>query len=219
MTITQPTRSCEASDLVIAHQAFRRLYSLTPDAVRRTQASDRRRIKSLAATLTAINGALHHHHSVEDELLWDNLSERRPACGLHVELMKRQHGMVAGLLDGSPALIDAWRREPSAANAEALAARFEEIDAVLTVHLQAEEAKILPVIQQVISQQEWDQVGEAAKSGAAPRQGLMMIGLVLDLMPADERASFEAELPGPAKFVWALVGRRYYQRIMADLVA
>lgn len=85
------------------------------------------------------------------------------------------------------------------------------------MHLEAEEATILPVIQQVITAGEWERIGQAAKTGAAPRQGLMMIGLILDLMPADERAAFEDELPGPATFVWALVGRSIYHRIMREL--
>ena len=220
MTITAPsTRSCDAQDLVLAHQAFRRVYGLAPDAVRLTDPSDRRRVKSVARTLQAINDALHHHHTVEDTMLWDTLSERRPACGLHVELMKRQHGQVAGLLTATPELIQAWRRRPGAGTAEPLADLFDQIRGLLEVHLAAEEARIVPVIEQVISAQEWHQVGETAKAVSAPAQGFLMLGLILELMPAEERVAFEAELPGPITFVWALVGRHMYDRMMADLIA
>ena len=219
-TATAPvTRSCDAQDLVIAHQAFRRVYGLAPDAVRDTDPSDRRRVKSVARTLQAISDALHHHHTVEDTMLWDTLSERRPACGLHVELMKRQHGQVAGLLTAAPALIQAWRQRPGAVTAEPLAALFDEIRALLEVHLAAEEARILPVIEQVISAGEWHEVGKAAKAVTAPAQGFLMLGLILDLMPPAERAAFEAEMPGPITFVWALVGRHVYERMMADLTS
>lgn len=221
MTIaTAPaTRSCDAKDLVIAHQAFRRVYGLAPDAVRCTDPDDRRRVKSVASTLVAINAALHHHHTVEDTMLWDTLSERRPACGLHVELMKRQHGTVAVLLDRAPELIRAWRTRPGPDTSEPLAELFAEIKDILEVHLAAEEARIVPVIEQVISAGEWQEVGRVAKAVSAPAQGFLMLGLILDLMSPDERAAFDAELPGPITFVWALVGRHLYERTMADLTA
>ncbi len=217
-TLTSPARSCDAADLVIAHQAFRRVYSLAPDAVRSTDPTDRARVASVASTLKAVNAALHHHHTVEDAMLWGTLSERRPACGLHVELMKRQHGMVATLLARAPELIRAWRRHPGRSTAEPLAVLFAEIGEVLEVHLAAEEARIVPVIEQVISSDEWQKVGNAAKAVVSPAQGFLMLGLIHDLMPAEERAAFDAELPGPVTFVWALVGRHLYERMMDNLV-
>jgi len=219
MTTESPTpaKSCEASDLVLAHQAFRRLYALAPDAVRSTDPADRRRVAAVATTLLRINDALHHHHTLEDTMVWDTLSERRPACGLHVELMKRQHGQVAGLMAESTALVSAWRQAPGPATAEALAAKFAEIDALLTIHLDTEEAKIVPVIEQVMTTGEWEAVGSAAASAYSPAQSVLLLGLILEILPERERTQFEAELPGPLKFVWALVGRHLYQRMMDRL--
>ena len=73
--------------------------------------------------------------------------------------MKRQHGMVATLLARAPELIRAWRRHPGRSTAEPLAVLFAEIGEVLEVHLAAEEARIVPVIEQVISSDEWQKVG------------------------------------------------------------
>lgn len=212
-------KTCDAQDLVLAHQAFRRLYGLAPAAVLNTDPTNRRRVRSVASTLKTVNSALHHHHAIEDAHLWDKLAQRRPACGLHVELMKQQHGTVAGLLDGCPPLIEAWRRRPGPSTAEPLAARFAEIDGVLRVHLEAEEARILPVIEQVISAREWEQLGDDAQARYTPTQIALFLGLILELMPPEERVRFEAELPGPMTFVWTLVGRRFYERLMAGLDA
>jgi hemerythrin-like domain-containing protein len=216
-TTPAPVKSCDAKDLVLAHQAFRRLYSLAPDAVRGTDPTDRKRVAALASTLTTINNALHHHHTVEDTMLWDTLAERKPVCGLHVELMKQQHGTVAQLLAASPALISAWRRAPGPGTTEPLAAKFTDIDTVLTNHLVNEEQKIIPVIEEVITSREWEKVGAAARATYAPDQVALFLGLILELMPAAERVEFEAELPGPVKFVWAVVGRRHYERLMQRL--
>ena len=113
-----PARSCEAKDLVLAHQAFRRLYARRRTQSGATNPADRRRVAGVARTLLRINDALHHHHTIEDTMVWDTLSERRPACGLHVELMKRQHGLVAGLMAESTALVGPGGRpqDPSPAN-------------------------------------------------------------------------------------------------------
>ena len=41
-------------------------------------------------------------------LLWDTLTQRAPACGLHVAVMKDQHGQMAGLLIAAEESIAAW---------------------------------------------------------------------------------------------------------------
>src|SRR4051812_226626 len=88
---------CDPQDLVFVHDAFRRLYAVMPAGIRAT-APDRRRVQSVAEAIGLVNDALHHHHVLEDDLFWDRLEQRRPACTVHVELMKLHHAQVATLL-------------------------------------------------------------------------------------------------------------------------
>ncbi len=39
--------------------------------------------------------SVHTHHESEDELLWDKLEQRAPACALHVGQMRAHHAQVA----------------------------------------------------------------------------------------------------------------------------
>lgn len=208
---------CDTRDLVLLHIAFRRLYALAPEAVRHADPSDHKRIDSIATNVSRINDALHHHHTLEDEKFWDLLEERRPACALHVEGMKRDHAAVAALLDQAPALIQAWKAVPSPATAAPLAARLDEIGHVLGDHLTAEEAQILPVIEEVMTSEEWDEVGTAAQKAYHRSQIFMFYGLILETMSPEERAELESEVPLPIRVMYALIGRRQYERIMRDL--
>jgi hemerythrin-like domain-containing protein len=208
---------CDTRDLVLLHLVFRRLYALAPDAVRHADPSDHRRIDSIATNVSRINDALHHHHTLEDEKFWDLLEDRRPACALHVEAMKRDHAAVAALLDQAPSLIQAWRAVPAPTTATALADRLDEIGHVLGDHLTAEEAQILPVIEEVMTSEEWDDVGTAAQKAYHRSQIFLFYGLILEMMSAQERAEFEPEVPLPIRVMYALVGRRQYERVMRDL--
>jgi hemerythrin-like domain-containing protein len=208
---------CDTRDLVLLHLAFRRLYALAPEAVRNADPADRKRIDSIAANVSLIDDALHHHHTLEDEKIWDVLEGRKPSCALHVEAMKRDHAAVAALLDQAPALIQAWKTAPGPATAAPLADRLDEIAHVLGDHLTAEEAQILPVIEEVMTSEEWEEVGKSGQKAYHRSQIFMFYGLFLEIMSPEERAELEPEVPLPIRVMYALVGRRQYERIMRDL--
>ncbi len=208
---------CDAGDLVLAHLSFRRLYALSPEAVRHADPSDRHRVDSIATNVARINDALHHHHRFEDEHFWDLLEGRKPACTLHVEKMKLDHAAVARLLDDSPALLEAWRMQPEPATATPLADKLDEIARVLGDHLTAEEAQIIPVIEEVITSGEWEEMGKQVGKTYHRSQIFMFYGLVLEMLTPQERAELEKQVPLPIKVMYALIGRRQYERIMHDL--
>jgi hypothetical protein len=208
---------CDAGDLVLAHLSFRRLYALAPEAVRHADPADRARIGSIATNVSRIDDALHHHHTFEDDNFWDLLEGRRPACALHVEAMKRDHAIVAVLLGEVPSLLDAWRVQPEPATATLLADKLDEIARVLGDHLTAEEAQIIPVIEEVITSGEWKEMGKEVGKTYHRSQIFMFYGLVLEMLTPQERAELEKQVPLPIKVMYALIGRRQYERIMHDL--
>ncbi|GGC15716.1 hemerythrin domain-containing protein [Cellulomonas carbonis] len=202
---------CDTSDMVQIHRLFRRLFVDAPVLVRGVGVGDRTRTAVVAAHVRDIAGGLHRHHRGEDLLLWDRLEERSPACALHVGLMRSQHATVADLLVRLDALVPAWEASASAEDREAVAEVLDEIRAALLVHLGAEEERILPTASLVLSQREWDELGEHGRSSTPRGQMLLLLGWILDSVPPAERAEWlRTNLPLPIRVVWAAVGRRQF---------
>ena len=212
-----PAKTCDARDLIFAHNAFRRLYSVIPGGVRRAPAGDPKRVEEVARNVGLINTALHHHHRIEDEFFWDTIDERRPACALHVELMKQHHARVAELLDEAVPLVTSWRAAPAPQTGEPLAAQLELIGSVLGDHLQQEETLIVPVIEEVFSQEEWEAIGKQTMKTYDRSQIFLFYGLIQDSLTPEQAAELAGEVPMMIKLLYRLIGRRKYEHVMGVL--
>ena len=203
---------CDAADLYLIHNAFRRLYEVMPAGVRGTAASDRRRVEHVEQNVRLVNGALHHHHHLEDDMIWDKLETRRPACALHVDVMRRNHVEIAELLDATDPLGARWRAAPSEATAEELAVHLEKISTKLHEHLDREEQLVLPVIEDAFSQEEWDHVGAEAQKAYDRSQIFLFFGLIQDSLTPEQLTDLLAEVPAMIRLLYALYGRRSYAK-------
>jgi iron-sulfur cluster repair protein YtfE (RIC family) len=210
-------KTCDARDLIFAHNAFRRLYAVMPGGVRRTPAGDQKRVNEVARNVALINTALHHHHRIEDEFFWDTIDQRRPSCALHVELMKQHHARVGDLLDGAEPLVQEWRAAPAEQTAEQLAVQLELIGSVLGDHLQQEETLIVPVIEEVFSEAEWEAIGKETLKTYDRSQIFLFYGLIQDSLTPQQAAELASEVPVMIKLLYRLIGRRRYEHVMGVL--
>ena len=146
------------------------------------------------------------------------MSERAPSCGLHVALMRRQHGAVSDRLDVADALADRWARRADAATAARLATELDEIDRLLVEHLADEEREAFPVLDAILSDAEWDDIHKHAQRHKPPLPVFVLLGLILDSIPESERdAWFEKEFPAPIRLAYRVTGRRQYERTMGRI--
>jgi hemerythrin-like domain-containing protein len=118
------------------------------------------RSEFLGQWLADIDATLHTHHESEDELLWDKLEQRAPACALHVAQMREHHAQVAELLEEASPLLARWRATADPAVGEQLADAYERMLDVLKVHLRREVVEVVPVVERVITDEEWTAMGE-----------------------------------------------------------
>lgn len=200
------------------HRLFRRLFAEAPRLVRSVEHGDTARAKHLAKHLHGITALLHVHHRTEDDYFWDRMTERAPACGLHVELMRRQHGAVSDRLEVVDAIVDRWAREADAATAARLAGELDEVDRLLTRHLADEERDAFPVLDAILSDAEWDDIHRHARRHKPPLPIFVLLGLMLESVPESERdAWFEKEMPAPVRAAYRAVGRRQYERAVLRL--
>ncbi|MBM7830381.1 ubiquinone biosynthesis protein UbiJ [Agromyces cerinus] len=214
-----PETTCRSDEIVLIHRMFRRLFGEAPALVREVVPGDVHRAAFLAKHLHGLTKLLHVHHHAEDDFFWDRMTERAPACGLHVALMRKQHQAVSDQLDEIDARIDAWTGAGAdAASAERLAAALDEVDRNLAEHLADEEREAFPVLDAVLSTAEWDEIEAHAQHEKPPLPLFLLLGLMMEAVPEADRAAWmERELPAPMRLAYRLFGRRSYERALRRL--
>lgn len=199
--------------MAVAHTSFRRELKLAVPAIRGVVEGDRRRVRVVAEHISLWLGLVHHHHAIEDELLWDRLVERLPAEQAPlIALMEQQHAGVAEVLDGAGELIDAWARSAAAADQTALADRIEVIVDRLCEHLAAEESRVLPLMARYITAAEWEEFTERGMESVP--KGMMLTGFGMMLYEGDPAAiAVEiGKLPAPLRPVLPVLARWAFRR-------
>ncbi|MCW2563627.1 MAG: hemerythrin cation binding domain protein, partial [Mycobacterium sp.] len=210
-------KRCDTSDMVIVHRMFRRECALLPRLVSTVASGDVVRAETVAAYAREVLDMLHHHHEGEDELLWPKLSARARFDDDQLVRMDRQHDVIAALLDHAGAALAEWGHAPNAHTTARLAAILEETSSRLDEHLGEEEAVILPVVERVISEGEWQEVGRRGFASIPKKRRLVVLGYLLENASPHEQAGFLAAIPSPARLAYRVIGRRQHRRESSDL--
>jgi hypothetical protein len=209
---------CKTDDIFIIHTLFRRMYGEAPGLVRDVAAFDTARSEIVGRNIGELGAGLHTHHTGEDASLWDRLAERAPSCALHVDAMRAQHAEVATQLEAIDAMLPDWRATADPAQRDLLAAMLDRLRDTLEAHLGQEEREIVPVAQSVISQTEWDEMGEHGRAATPKDRLFVQLGLILDSVPSAKRdAWFKESVPAPVRVIYKLFGKRKYEEAMREL--
>ena len=199
--------------MVVAHTSFRRELKLSGPAVRRVPEGDHQRVDEVAEHVDLWLGLVHHHHTIEDELLWDKLTQRVPAeLAPLVGLMEAQHAAVAGLLAGCPPLLTRWRSSTATSDGSRLADHLDELAAALCEHLEAEETRVLPLMARHIRQDEWDEFTERGMESIPKSMLLTGFGMMLYEGDPGALALEIAKLPAPLRPVLPWLARRAFRK-------
>jgi hypothetical protein len=203
---------CNGQDMRVVHNAFLWAYEQAPGLVRGVAAGDTSRSELVGQWLADLDATLHSHHESEDLLLWGNLEQRAPACALHVGQMRAHHVQVQRLLEEAGPLLARWRAAADRTDGEDLADAYERMLAVLKVHLRREVVEIIPVAERVLTEQEWQRLGEHTMD-VIPKSRLMpQFGMLLANLEPTERARFFAEAPAFVRVLYRVVGKRQYAK-------
>jgi hemerythrin-like domain-containing protein len=215
-TVTRPTGKTAigaAAEMKTIHSAFRRELRLAPALLRSVEHGDRLRAGIVGTHLDLVDRFLHHHHTIEDDLLWPKLLERVPAeIAPVVELMETQHETVAELLERIATLRADWRTDADAGRAAELAGLYARLHDALLEHLDAEEQHVMPLVESCITKKEWIKIGKAAQRGTPIKDGPRMLGMLAYDGDPDVMQEMLAAVPAPARRVVLKVGRRAYAK-------
>jgi hemerythrin-like domain-containing protein len=215
-TVTRPavkTAVGAGAEMKTIHSAFRRELRLAPELIRSVEHGDRLQANIVATHLDLVDRFLHHHHTIEDEMLWPKLLERVPTeIAPIVELMESQHHVVAELLEHTVVERAAWRKDADSARAAQLGAVYTRLYTALIEHLDAEEQHVMPLVEACITQKEWAKIGKAAQRSTPVKDAPRMLGmLAYDGDPEVMREMLGA-VPGPMRNVVLSMGRRAYAK-------
>jgi hemerythrin-like domain-containing protein len=216
---------CDTSGLILVHRIFRWLYRELPVLIREVEPGDADRASVVGTYAKLYFFALHLHHETEDELLWDRLAARDPACVIHVDQMRAQHADVASQLANLEPQLAPWVATADPGLRDALAVDVEHLRDTLLPHLGQEEDDILPVASAVLSQQEWDELEKHTRAELMahrkelPRDALsLQLGFILASVPEAERDEwYRANVPAPVRLLYHLLMKRRYEKAMKEL--
>jgi hypothetical protein len=128
------------------HRFFLWAYDEAPGLVRSAAAGDTARAAYVGEVLGNFDKVLHIHHEGEDLLMYPQMEERAPACALHIGQMLEQHRQVTQRLGNIEPVRLRWMQTADAETGQELADRYEDLKAVLNVHLRREVTEVMPVV-------------------------------------------------------------------------
>ncbi len=203
----------DTSVMPTLHTFFRREFRLAGGLLRAVAPGDRARAAVVADHLDLITLTLHHHHDVEDELLWPVLLRRVPEeLAPIVHLMESQHERVDGLVDEINQTLPRFRAEASAVERDRLADLVDTLYVHLVEHLDAEEERLLPIAARTVTQVEWDALGEAGRARAPRRHRTLAFGMFQHDGDPAAIAQMLADAPLPVRWLVPRLARRAFRR-------
>jgi hemerythrin-like domain-containing protein len=222
-TSTTPTGPSPANGVTLSyreemafiHKAFRYEFDGLAAVVRSVPEDDRGRQEAVATWIEDLVAGLHHHHQIEDDLLWPVLRDRVGGdtdAAMLVAEMERQHDDLHHAMEAVSAAVAAWRTDFRSAPTERLALAIDHLAETASAHLDLEEAELCPLAQRHVSLAEWKRMEERGRKEAKGRKGRDNIGALLAHADDRERSWFLAGIPAPIRWLFVPIAERGYRK-------
>lgn len=193
-TLNEPL--ADARDMFAAHTMFRREFTLMPALVRSVPPGDRERAAFVADHITMVTGVLDHHHAGEDRYVWPPLLQRCPqACPSLVDVVAQQHQDIHHGLRQVDSAVTTWRDNAAEKPRNRLADVLDQLLPVMTEHLDLEEERVVPLIEQHVTQAEYARVAQGQAAGIPPDKLPLVLGMVMYETAPEIVDMIVAELP------------------------
>ena len=187
------------------HSAFKREILRLRDGLRKADLSDAKATEGLARRYKFFSVTLHHHHQGEDTFLWPNVRPKaNPQESLVLDAMEAEHGALASVLD---AVDEEFKNLSVKSDKDHIAARLDELGAVLSGHTQHEEREGVPIVQKYIEE---DDFKAFVKFSRHSEDASLVLPWVSDGATPTEVASTWGMIPAPVRlFVKPMLTRKY----------
>ncbi|WP_068145199.1 hemerythrin domain-containing protein [Rhodococcoides corynebacterioides] len=200
----------DSRDMVIIHSVFRRELRLAPDMVRAVPDGDTTRSSVVAEHLTDLLDLLHHHHEGEDQLLWPKLRERAAEFTDLFDSMDADHGSIGSSIDAVQSALRDWAGTADRMHGDRLAEALDTLLPPLVDHLDREEARILPLVDQLLTPEEWGELGARGFGLLPPQKAMIVLGQMAEDTPEENWDVFFSHLPEPVQQAYTAIGAPAY---------
>lgn len=184
--------------MYVAHDALRRDLKLLARTAARVD-DDPRRILSGAVGWELFKKSLHVHHTAEDDALWPAMREAaadRPGDLALLAAMESEHEAIDPLIDAIDAALADRESGP-----QRLGDLTDALAVALTGHLAHEEDEALPLIQAIVTEQQWQHFGQVNARLVGP-DAPRILPWMLDGASEQIIATMLAPLPEPARMAY-----------------
>jgi iron-sulfur cluster repair protein YtfE (RIC family) len=170
----------DGREMATIHAVFRRELGLAPRTIRGVEAGDVERARLVAGHVQGILQMLHHHHVSEDEFVWPRLLQRAPEqVAPLVAIMEAQHQDVAKLGTEVTEALATFGQTTTVWPGEDVAQGIERMLPVLVEHLDTEEQRVVPLMEQHITQAEWNQMVQSGAADVPPEVASFGFGMMM----------------------------------------
>ncbi|WP_404386497.1 hemerythrin domain-containing protein [Knoellia locipacati] len=203
--------------MYVMHHAFRRDLARFEAAVAMTPLGEVDTWVAISRRWDRFTHVLHEHHHAEDEHYWPVLHSAVNAHGTpedraEVAAMSDEHAQIDPALAALTTAYRAMAEHPCEDHRHALEIRLAGLREVLGAHLQHEETVVLPLIQRVMSADEFAAVERAIERSYRVRDSAFLIGWVADGLPADVLERILTQGGPPFRLLYAVVRRSHARR-------
>ncbi len=207
----------DVTEMTAVHRVFRSAFASAPRFINSVPDGDVDRAQLVGGFYGDVIEFLRVHHESEDELLFPRLLERADDAET-VARIGAQHHDIETALAAAADRVTAFRSTGSAEAGAALVAAVAALEAAALPHLDEEELSVLPVVEQVITTAEWDELPGHALGAFAGEDPFLIIGLVREQFTEEQNARMLEGMPPPVADAWRAVGLDSYKAKVAALV-
>ncbi len=195
------TNAADTTDFLAIHTCLRRGGRALAEAVAGLERGDRSRARKLERYWQGYAGEILAHHTVEDTIFYPALVERSPVAAEHLGRIDADHHVLDELMAAGHVAMT-----PRAAGGPAAPAAYvlRHLDQVMRVHLDYEDAEVVPLFPQFFDQDEYAALAKAAGRSISFKQALFTVPFVGSWLDDELRQKMLGDAPLPFRVLYRL---------------
>lgn len=194
----------------VLHDAFRRDVERLARAATGIEGADPVARASVLLGWHGFQRELHHHHQIEDTLIWPLMRDKlagHPDDVAMLDAMEDEHTLIDPALSAVDEALADLDGAPGV-----LADRIDDLAGILHAHLAHEERDALPLIMRTVTSREWSVLNRRAMKGMSYRWISELVPWVVDGQPEQSKQIALRSIPAPMRVLYRHSWQPRYER-------